>query len=53
VQPGNPVPCDVLTELIDESFGPLAVAEVLVLLSVAVDHLFVADPEGDVPGFVG
>jgi len=53
VQPGNPVPCDVLTELIDVAFCPLAVAEVLVLLSMEIDRLVVVDPEGSVPSLVG
>jgi len=52
MQPGNPVARDVLTEFINETLCPLAVAEVLIQFGVAVDRLIVADPQCSVPSFV-
>ena len=49
VQPCHAVARDILTELIDESLCPLAVAQILVQFGVTVDHLIVTDPQGDVP----
>ena len=52
VQPCHAVARDVLAKLIDESLSPLAVAQILVLFGVAVDHLLVADPKSSVPSLV-
>ena len=48
-QPGDAIACDVLAKLIDVTLRPFSVPEILVFFGVAVDHLIVADPEGDVP----
>ena len=52
MQPCHTVARDVLTEFIDETLCPLAIAQILVFFGVAVDRLIVADPQCSVPSLV-